>query len=245
MGAYLYGDLEAAEMMEVRVHAQDCEVCADDLATRSRALSMLDDAAPALTDDEREQITWSVKGAVRTACSPRGLAARWAPALAVAAALCVGLGIGAVIGSHLGNTHRLPGHRSVMPRVEITEDISASSGTVKENSERAAARPVKSTEPAKGAPRDDGPPRQPRHRMKIDPTGLVPTAISNAMPTNRSRTESHRLLPVPVDERSDEGAGSRVEPTDSPGVDSAPEASREPGYTGPAAHDDTPLGSDE
>lgn len=242
MGAYLYGDLEAGEMMEVRLHAQDCEECAGDLASRGQALSMLDDAAPELTDDEREQIAWSVRGAVRTACSPRGVASRWAPALAIAAALCVGLGIGAVIGSHLGNTHRSPGDHSALPKVEITEDVGASPESIREKSKRTAVRPVKSAEPAERAPKHDGPTRQTGPRLRVDPTDLFPTAISNAMPTNRSRTDSNRLLPVPVDGQPDEDAGSRAERTDGAGAESAPEAS---GDTVSPAHDDAPVDSDE
>jgi anti-sigma factor RsiW len=65
IGAYIYGDLAAEEMRDLRVHTQDCALCREDLASRGRIISALDDTVPMLTDEERLRIAWSVKGAVR------------------------------------------------------------------------------------------------------------------------------------------------------------------------------------
>ncbi len=64
MGAYLYGDLAPEEMRELRLHAQDCALCREDLAARGRVVSSLSDATPELSDEDRQRIAWSVKGAV-------------------------------------------------------------------------------------------------------------------------------------------------------------------------------------
>ena len=88
MGAYLYGDLAPDEMRELRVHAQDCVLCREDLATRGRVVSSLPDASPALSDTDRQRIAWSVKGAIRKReVRTRPLALRLAPAFALAAAV--------------------------------------------------------------------------------------------------------------------------------------------------------------
>ena len=88
MGAYLYGDLAPDEMRELRVHAQDCVLCREDLATRGRIVSSLPDASPALSDTDRQRIAWSVKGAIRKQeTRTRPLALRLAPAFALAAAV--------------------------------------------------------------------------------------------------------------------------------------------------------------
>lgn len=90
MGAYLYGDLASEEMHELRIHAQDCALCREDLATRGRVISSLSDAAPVLSDTDRQRIAWSVKGAVRRKqARPRPLALRLAPALMLATAVLV------------------------------------------------------------------------------------------------------------------------------------------------------------
>ena len=90
MGAYLYGDLAPDEMRELRVHAQDCVLCREDLATRGRVVSSLPDASPALSDTDRQRIAWSVTGAIRKQeVRTRPLALRLAPVLALAAAVLV------------------------------------------------------------------------------------------------------------------------------------------------------------
>ena len=86
MGAYLYGDLAPEEMRELRVHAQDCALCREDLATRGRGVSCLNDAVPTLSDADRQRIAWSVKGAVRKQeAKGRPLILRLIPALGMAA----------------------------------------------------------------------------------------------------------------------------------------------------------------
>lgn len=82
MGAYLYGDLAPEEMRELRVHAQDCTICREDLATRGRIVSSLSDSVPSLGDADKQRIMWSVKGATRKPkVKPRSLAWRLAPVL--------------------------------------------------------------------------------------------------------------------------------------------------------------------
>jgi len=88
MGAYLYGDLAPEEMRDLRVHAQDCVLCREDLATRGRVVSSLSDEAPSLSDADRQRIAWSVKGAIRKQqARSRPLVLRLAPTLAIAAAV--------------------------------------------------------------------------------------------------------------------------------------------------------------
>lgn len=95
IGAYLYGDLAVEEMRDLRVHAQDCAMCREDLASRGRVISSLDDTAPTLTDEDRLRIAWSVKGAVRKDQYQRKpLALRLAPTLALAGVLVAGIVVG-------------------------------------------------------------------------------------------------------------------------------------------------------
>lgn len=95
IGAYLYGDLAPEEMRELRVHAQDCALCREDLASRGRAVSALDDATPVLTDEERQRIAWSVKGSVRRKqLETKPLALRLLPALGIATVLVAGVAVG-------------------------------------------------------------------------------------------------------------------------------------------------------
>jgi hypothetical protein len=98
MGAYLYGDLAPEEMRELRLHTQDCALCREDLAARGRVVSSLSDAAPKLSDEDRQRIAWSVKGAVtRRELEERPLLLRLAPGLALAAAVLVaGFALGRV-----------------------------------------------------------------------------------------------------------------------------------------------------
>lgn len=91
MGAYLYGDLAADEMRELRVHAQDCALCREDLATRGRVVSSLSGAVPVLSDSDAQRIARSVKGAIRKQeVRTRPLVLRLAPAFALAAAVLAG-----------------------------------------------------------------------------------------------------------------------------------------------------------
>lgn len=95
IGAYIYGDLAPDEMRDLRVHAQECTLCREDLASRGRIISSLDDSVPVLTDEDRQRIAWSVRGAVRKQQSERKpLARRLIPALALSAVLAAGIFVG-------------------------------------------------------------------------------------------------------------------------------------------------------
>ncbi|MGI6295616.1 MAG: zf-HC2 domain-containing protein [Armatimonadota bacterium] len=65
MGAYLYGDLDPDQMRDLRLHAKDCACCREDLLSRGKVISALNDSVPAISDTDRQRIAWSVKGAVR------------------------------------------------------------------------------------------------------------------------------------------------------------------------------------
>lgn len=94
-GAYIYGDLAPEEMRDIRLHARNCDACREDLAARARVISSIDDTVPELTDEEKQRIMWSVKGAVYTKnTAQRTFILRLAPALGLAAVLLLGFGIG-------------------------------------------------------------------------------------------------------------------------------------------------------
>lgn len=95
IGAYIYGDLAPDEMRDLRVHAQDCALCREDLESRGRIVSLFDDSVPALSDEERQRIAWSVKGAVRKEQLQRKpLALRLMPSFALAGLLIAGIFVG-------------------------------------------------------------------------------------------------------------------------------------------------------
>jgi hypothetical protein len=101
MGAYLYGDLDPGDMREIRLHAQDCEACRADLESRGLVVSKLNLEPPTLSDAEKQQIAWAVKGAVRAA-EPR-IAVWWmrpASAFALAALVLTGF----MVGRHFGTS---------------------------------------------------------------------------------------------------------------------------------------------
>jgi len=100
MGAYLYGDLSPAEMREVRLHIRECSQCREDLAEQRRIISLIGDNAPQLTDEERERIAWTIKGAVRfgnRTHSMVGLRSRFVRPLAVGAVLAASIAIGILV----------------------------------------------------------------------------------------------------------------------------------------------------
>ena len=100
MGAYLYGDLAPEEMRQVREHVEQCGECREDLHGRGTVAASLDDTAGALTDQDRQEITWSVKGAVRAKeRQSRAFGLRLAPTFGVAAVLLLGFAIGFVVNS--------------------------------------------------------------------------------------------------------------------------------------------------
>lgn len=102
MGVYLYGDLDPDEMRQLRLHTRNCAACREDLASRGRITSIIDDAAPKLDEDEKQRIMWSVSAAVdspRTRRRP--LWSRFAPALAMGGIFVVCVGIGMFIGMRM------------------------------------------------------------------------------------------------------------------------------------------------
>lgn len=104
MGAYLYGDLSANELMQVRLHMQSCRECASDLESRGRILSTIDDTAPQLSEEEKQNMIWAVKGAVRNQPQRWSFRLRPAPAFALAVLLVAGIAAGTLIGSHSGKS---------------------------------------------------------------------------------------------------------------------------------------------
>lgn len=104
MGAYLYGDLAPAEMREVRLHIRECPQCREDLAERGRVISLISDDVPQLTDEEKDRMAWTVKGAVRfgnRTHSTIGLRFRLVRPLAVGAVLAAGLAVGILVSTHV------------------------------------------------------------------------------------------------------------------------------------------------
>lgn len=97
MGAFLYGDLSADEMREVRAHAQGCGECKRDLEARTGVVAAISDRAPALTDAERQRIAWAVRGAVSRAPVREPTGRRWLPAFGLAMALVAGIALGTAI----------------------------------------------------------------------------------------------------------------------------------------------------
>lgn len=64
-GPYLYGDLTPEEMKQVRLHTQECECCRNEIRTQGAVLSAIPADGPELTDEDRQRIAWTVKGAIR------------------------------------------------------------------------------------------------------------------------------------------------------------------------------------
>lgn len=122
MGAYLYGDLAPEEMRELRVHAQDCTLCREDLATRGRVVSSLSDSVPTLSDADRQRIAWSVKGATRRRDMSRPFARRLAFGL-VLGVILAGLALGRVALRSLRPSAVLTvkGHELPQAKVDIKE----------------------------------------------------------------------------------------------------------------------------
>lgn len=125
MGAYLYGDLSPGEMRDLRLHALECAVCREDLAARGRVVSSLSDATPKLTDEERQRIAWSVKGAVtRRRFEERPMIVRLAPAVVLAVAVLVaGFALGRVTPQAENAAAREPTKKDIVSQaqVEVTE----------------------------------------------------------------------------------------------------------------------------
>ena len=96
MGAYLYGDLAPDEMREVRLHTQGCEACREDVESRGKVVSSIPSAAPELSDDERMQIAWGVKGAIRNGGQVRE-GFRWGYVAAIGSVVIAGLAVAALV----------------------------------------------------------------------------------------------------------------------------------------------------
>ncbi|MBI2843145.1 MAG: zf-HC2 domain-containing protein [Armatimonadetes bacterium] len=113
LGAYVYGDLTSEEMRKVEQHTESCAACARDLKSRERAVALVPNELPKLSDEEKQRIMWTVSGAVR----PREQ--REAPrisvwSLAKAAAVTVIVVVAFVTGANYGQ-------RSVEPKVIVKE----------------------------------------------------------------------------------------------------------------------------
>lgn len=78
LGPYIYGDLELDEMHRVRVHAEGCKRCREEISARRDVVALIPNDVPKLSDDERLRISWAVKGAVRERnASSRARAFAW------------------------------------------------------------------------------------------------------------------------------------------------------------------------
>jgi hypothetical protein len=96
IGAYLYGDLAPDEMREVRLHTQSCAACKEDVESRGKVLAAIPSAAPELSDDERTQIAWAVKGAIRNGAQARE-GFRWGYVAAAASVALAGMAVAAIV----------------------------------------------------------------------------------------------------------------------------------------------------
>ncbi|MEN6520868.1 MAG: zf-HC2 domain-containing protein [Armatimonadota bacterium] len=72
IGAYVYGDLSPDEMRYVRLHAEECSKCSHEIEDRIRTIALIPTDTPKLTDEERQRVMWTVKGAIRAKSERRG-----------------------------------------------------------------------------------------------------------------------------------------------------------------------------
>ena len=140
MGPYLYGDLAPDEMREVRLHTQACAVCRADVESRGRVVSSLPDKAPELSDQDRLEIAWAVKGAVRNGAHAReAFSFRWGYVAAVASVVLAGLAVAAIV---VHNSAKPPPltqakQRAAPAVVEIREErVAAASKHTREHARR-------------------------------------------------------------------------------------------------------------
>lgn len=96
MGAYLYGDLSPEEMMHVRLHAQECAQCRGELESRKTVISAIPNQVPTLSDEERMQLTWAVKGAIRNTQLAQQ-SSRWGYVFATGLVLAMGAAVAGII----------------------------------------------------------------------------------------------------------------------------------------------------
>jgi|YNPNPStandDraft_1061719.scaffolds.fasta_scaffold00001_114 hypothetical protein len=106
LGAYIYDDLTASEMRDLRLHVSECESCAEELHAQRNVIGMLDSEIASLDDTQRQRIAWFVKGAVERKSRER----KWFSLrayFALAATLLAGLALGTLVGSRtLWPTHK-------------------------------------------------------------------------------------------------------------------------------------------
>ena len=202
MGAYLYGDLAPEEMRQVREHVERCGECREDLHGRGTVAASLDDTACTLADQDRQEIMWSVKGAVRAReRRSRTFALRLAPTFGVAAVLLLGFAIGFVISSQRvtpvgDSTHVSVGNKPLEPKVNVVEQPEA---------------PVKNTPQVTvhermAASRTDRVRPTPRRRNTDRPRYSVRLAVGRGERDNRSQTGA---VDAPLPVLPDDLAGQR------------------------------------
>ena len=185
MGPYLYGDLSADEMRKVRLHANECSECREDLVSRGRAIGAISTDLPTLTDEERQRIMWSVKGSVKNVEPKRSFRFRLAPALGIAALVLLAFGIGIAL-PHLNTSHH-KNNAASESRVTVTEiaaDRNRSSHRVDRNSTSVASEQNNSDKTDTG--------------RALDPLRMAPLATSDYGPTHRSRpsdSQQRTVLP--------------------------------------------------
>jgi len=75
LGAYIYGDLTPDEMRRVRLHVDGCAICGRELESRTQAVALVPDGLPKMSDEEKQQVMWTVKGAIRAESERRGFRA--------------------------------------------------------------------------------------------------------------------------------------------------------------------------
>lgn len=101
IGAYIYGDLTPDEMRYVRLHAEECRECSQEIEARIKAIALVPTDIPTLTDKERQRVAWTVKGAVRARQERRGfrlLRPTFAQGFALASLLVAAFAGGAILG---------------------------------------------------------------------------------------------------------------------------------------------------
>lgn len=119
MGAYVYGDLTPEETRMVDSHVTECRSCWEELEARARAVQLVPNDIPALTDDERLRVMWSVKGALRSEHGEKRLPTfKRVPVLGFAAAVVIiaAFATGAIFGL------RSKPPKVIVKRVPVTKE---------------------------------------------------------------------------------------------------------------------------
>ena len=225
MGAYLYSDLAPEEMRRLREHVERCAECREDLHGRGTVAASLDDTAGTLTDQDRQEITWSVKGAVRAKQrQSRPLALRLAPTFGVAVVLLLGFAIGFVISSQrvtpVGDSVRATtGDGSQRPKVNVVEKHKTPADNNPEVSalERTVSTTIERVRPSR-----------PRRARSYPRYPITPVSVGRREQDNRSQMGAvDAPLPVLVDyEEGERGSelsnGKLPRPIDLGSADAVP-----------------------